>query len=162
MKTSGGLRGLLAAMAVSAATMLSAPAAAQVGAEGGWVLATPPGAKSAAAYLVFTNKGEEPRKLLKIVSTVSDQVSMHASSIDAQGVARMWPLSGLEIGPGEVVRFEPGGRHVMLDALKAPLVAGGKVPLTLRFDGGEPEFTILLEVRPLVPAAADHSRRDHN
>jgi copper(I)-binding protein len=46
----------------------------------------------------------------------------------------------------------------MFDALKSPLVAGQKVPLTLKFDGGEPEFTIQLEVRPLVPAADEHAR----
>jgi copper(I)-binding protein len=133
-------------------------AAAEVKASDGWLRATPPGSKVAAAYLTLTNTGDEERNLLKIVSPVTDRVTLHRTSITETGTARMWPLSGLAIAPGETLRLQPNGVHVMFDALKAPLVAGQKVPLTLKFDGGEPEFTIQLEVRPLVPAADEHAR----
>ena len=133
-------------------------AAAEIKATDGWLRATPPGTKVAAAYLTLTNTGDEERKLLKIVSPVTDQVTVHRTSITETGTARMWPMSGLAIGPGETLRLEPNAVHVMFNALKSPLVAGQKVPLTLKFDGGEPEFTIQLEVRPLVPAADEHAR----
>ena len=146
---------LLAAVMALAAAM---PAAADVVASEGWARATTPGAKTAAAYLVLTNTGPEARKLLKIVSPASDEVSLHQSSVDAQGMARMWPLATLELAPGQVIRFEPGGKHVMFTGLQVPFVAGQKIPLQLRFDGGQPEFTVQLEVRSLVPAAADHAQ----
>jgi copper(I)-binding protein len=111
--------------------------------------------------VVLTNKGTEARSLLKIVSPVSDKVSLHQTSMDPQGVSRMWPVAKLELQPGESVRFEPGGRHVMFDDIKAPFVAGEKVPLTLKFNGGEPEFTIDLEVRPLVPPDPAEHKHDH-
>jgi len=135
-------------------------AAAEVKATEGWLRATPPGTKVAAAYLTLTNTGDVERKLLKIVSPVSDQVTLHRTSITETGTARMWPLAGLAIGAGETLRMEPGAVHVMFNALKSPLVAGQKVPLTFKFDGGEPEFTVQLEVRPLVPAADEHAH--HN
>jgi hypothetical protein len=33
--------------------------------------------------------------------------------------------------PGKVTELKPGGYHIMLMGLEAPLVAGSKVPLTL-------------------------------
>lgn len=145
-----GIGALLGAMVALAAAM---PASADVVASEGWARATTPGAKTAAAYLVLTNNGPETRKLLKIVSPVSDEVSLHQTSVDAQGMSRMWPLAVLEIAPGQTVKFEPAGKHVMFSGLQKPFVVGQKVPLQLRFDGGQPEFTVQLEVRPLVPAA---------
>jgi copper(I)-binding protein len=142
------LAGLLVAVAGTAA--------AEIKASDGWVRATPPGSKVAAAYLTLTNTGGEERRLLKIVSTVTDEVTLHRTSITSEGVTRMWPLAVLALAPGETLKLEPNGVHVMFNALKAPLVAGQKVPLTIKFDGGEPEFTVMMEVRPLVPGADAH------
>jgi copper(I)-binding protein len=80
--------------------------------------------------------------------------------VDAQGVARMWPVGKLEIQPGETVRFDPNGLHLMFEDLKAPLVAGQKVPVRMVFEH-LPQVIVQLEVRPLVqdkPRAEDHSR----
>jgi periplasmic copper chaperone A len=138
--------------ALGATLMLTMTAAVMADVEGsaGWSRATVPGAKEAVGYLVLTNQGEEERSLLKITSTVSDRVSIHRSSVDSQGIARMWPVGKLKLEPGETVTFEPNGLHVMFTELKQPLKAGDKVPLTLQFDGFEKPFTLLLEVRPLV------------
>lgn len=144
------------------AGLFSAVAMADVVGSDGWSRATPQGSKEAAGYLVLTNKGDEERSLMLITSTVSDTVRIHRSSIDPEGVTKMWPVGFLKIQPGETVRFEPNGLHVMFSDLKKPLKAGDKVPLTLQFDGFEKSFTLMLEVRPLVPAAApDHSQHKH-
>jgi copper(I)-binding protein len=148
-----------AALAAVLGLALALPAAAEVKATDGWARATPPGAKVAAAYITLTNTSDAERKLMKIISTVSDEVTIHRTSITETGVARMWPMAVLAVDADTTLRLEPGGLHVMFNALKAPLVAGQKVPLTMKFDGGEPEFTLMLEVRPLT-AAAD-GRTDH-
>lgn len=142
----------LAALALG--LVLPGMAAAEVKASNGWARATPPGAKTAAGYLTFTNSGDEERSLLKIVSPVSDEVSLHRTSIDEKGMTRMWPMAKLALEPGETLRLEPAGIHVMFGALKTALVAGQKVPLTIKFDGGEPEFTVMLEVVPLTATGA--------
>jgi hypothetical protein len=50
-------------------------------------------------------------------------------------VMRMRELeSPLEIKPGETVTLAPGGMHLMMMGLKAPLKQGEKVPLTLVFE----------------------------
>ncbi|MEO8314426.1 MAG: copper chaperone PCu(A)C [Pseudomonadota bacterium] len=150
--------------AAMVAGLLAVPAMADVVGGEGWSRATPPGAREAVGYLVLTNKGDEERRLLKITSTISDSVSIHRSSVNAQGVAQMWPVGFLKLEAGETVRFEPNGLHVMFSGLKKPLQAGDKLPLVLQFDGREKPFTVMLEVRPLVPATAapEHSQHDHH
>jgi copper(I)-binding protein len=129
----------------------TAPAAAEVVASEAWTRATASGAPGV-GYLVLTNSGTEEAKLLKIVSPACDTVRIHRSSVDENGVARMWAVGKLVIAPGESVRFDPNGLHLMFMDLKAPFVAGQKVPLQLTFEF-EPEITVMLEVKPLVADA---------
>ncbi len=63
--------------------------------------------------------------------------------------------------PGEVVRFAPNGLHVMLEGIKVPFKVGDKVPLKLQFDGGEPEITVLLDVRSLTDTGPAPAHPDH-
>lgn len=154
MNTASSIRGLVLAVAALA---WAGTASAEVTASQGWARATTPGAKVAAAYFVLTNTGADERRLLKITTTVSDEVTLHRTSVDSEGVTRMWPMSVLAVPAGGTLKLEPNGLHVMFNKLKAPLVAGQKIPLTMKFDGGEAEFTLTLEVRPLVPAADEHA-----
>ncbi len=152
MNTIGMFRRGAALLAAMGGLVLAAPALADVTAAGAWTRATTPGARIGVGYMVLTNTGAEAQKLLRIVSPVADMVTLHRSSIDSQGMSRMWPMGGLTLQPGETVRLEPNGIHAMFDGLKAPFKVGDKVPLLLHFDGGQEPFTIELEVRPLVPA----------
>jgi copper(I)-binding protein len=139
-------------LVVAAGLLHGATAAAQVVASEAWTRATAAGT-TGVGYLVFTNKGDEEAKLLRIISPVSDlALRIHRSTVDSEGVSRMWPVGYLRIPPGESVRFEPNGLHVMFEELKMPFVAGQKVPLQVIFDG-QPEFTVMLEVKPLAPVA---------
>jgi len=150
------------AVAALLLTAVALGARADIVASGGWSRATVPGAKTAVAYFTLTNTGNEARDLLKITSPLCDRVTLHRSSVDSQGVARMWPVGALSLKPGETLRFEPNGLHAMFMDLPNPLVAGTKVPLQLQFED-EPELTVMLDVRPLVPEAAPagHSMRKH-
>ena len=149
-----------ALVAAGLGMVLAAPAMADVVASDAWSRATVPGATTGAGYMVLTNTGDTPRKLLRITSTVCDTVTLHLSSIDSQGVAHMWPVSRLEMAPGEVVRFVPNGLHVMFTGLTAPLVAGKSVPLSLRFEDDDKDIVVQLEVRPLGAAAPlDHGKK---
>lgn len=139
----------------------TATAMADVVGSAGWSRATVPGAKEAVGYLVLTNQGDEERSLLKITSTVSDRVTIHRSSVDSQGIARMWPVAKLALQPGETVTFQPNGLHVMFTELTKGFKAGDKVPLTFQFDGFEKPFTLLLEVRSLVPEKAAAKPAEH-
>lgn len=140
-------------LALGLAAGVARPAHADVVVTEAWSRVTPPGATTAVGYMLLTNSSGEERKLLKIVSPVCDTVTLHRSSVDSQGVSRMWPVGSLKIDPGASVRFEPNGLHVMFIGIKAPFQAGTRVPLVLRFEGDDQDVTVQLEVRPLVPAA---------
>ena len=52
-----------------------------------------------------------------------------------KGIMTMRPIDGgLFIEAGKMVKFEPGGRHLMLIGLAAPLVEGKQVSVSLAFE----------------------------
>lgn len=135
------------------------PALAGVEATDGWSRETVPGTSVGVGYLTLKNTGTSQAELMKITTPVAVSVELHQSSIDAQGVAHMWPVAQLELKPGEVVRFAPGGKHLMLVGLNKPLRVGDKVPVTMQFDRDAAPVTVLLTVRSLLSTtdpAAEH------
>jgi periplasmic copper chaperone A len=54
-------------------------------------------------------------------------------------VMQMRPIAGVTIPEGQKVALKPGGMHVMLIGLKAPLRQGQTFPLTLTFAKAGPE-----------------------
>ncbi len=99
-----------------------------------WSRATPGGAKVGGGYLTIANKGTAPDRLIGGTSDVADKVEVHEMSM-ANGVMTMRALDGgLTIEPGKTVSLAPGGLHLMLLGLKAPLKQGQAVPVTLTFE----------------------------
>jgi iron complex outermembrane receptor protein len=142
-----------------AAGLLAGPAAAHQYELGSlvighpWSRPTPAGAPMGVAYLSITNNGAEPDALIGASSPASSGVQFHQTTI-SEGMARMRPLSEIDIGPGTTVKIEPGGFHLMLVALKAPLAAGKSVPLTLQFlRAGSITVELSIEARDAPPAA---------
>lgn len=136
-------------MAAALAALLPLAGQAAIEASDGWSRQTVPGMDMGVGYFTLKNTGTHRRELLKITSPLASGIELHQSSVDAQGVSHMWPVGKLELAPGEVLRFTPNGRHLMLLGLTAPLKVGARVPVTLVFEDEEP-VTVLLEVRPLV------------
>ena len=135
---------------VSLAWLAAASAAAEAPAvSAAWIRATPPGARTAAAYLTLTGSSVADR-LLGAATSAAGTVEIHRSVIE-NGVMRMEPLPALAVPAGETVVLEPGGAHLMLIDLVGPLVPGTNVALSLRFAKAG---TVALEV-PVVDARAD-------
>ncbi len=69
-------------------------------------------------------------------------------------MARMRPLSEIPIPAGATVKIEPGGIHIMLVDLKAPLEPGRPVPLELQFrNAGKVKVSLSIEAGDVRPAA---------
>jgi copper(I)-binding protein len=52
-----------------------------------------------------------------------------------KGVMKMREItSGIEIKPGQTIRFEPSGYHIMFVGLKQPLKEGDHIKATLQFE----------------------------
>jgi copper(I)-binding protein len=71
---------------------------------------------------------------------------------------QMAPVLGMAIPSGQTVALKPGGRHVMLIGLTAPLKDGDKIPLTLSFkNSGSVQ---IIAVVGLPPGARKKGRSD--
>jgi len=104
------------------------------------------GVDHSAAYFTLRNGTAEPVRLVSARTDVARVTEIHLS-FEENGVMRMRPMvDGVEVAPGEVVAFEPGGYHIMLIDLQRPLAEGDRFPLTLAFDGLD-ERTVEAEVR---------------
>ncbi|HTQ36275.1 MAG TPA: copper chaperone PCu(A)C [Steroidobacteraceae bacterium] len=130
---------------------------AQVVASEGWARTAVSDASAVEGFLVLTNQGDDEAKLLRIVSPLCDKVMIHRSSVDPSGAPHLWPVGFLEIPAGESVRFEPDGLQVTFMDLKTRFAVGEKIPLQLTFEG-QPEITVLLEVKAPAPAAGRKRR----
>ena len=101
-----------------------------------WARATPKGADSGAAYLTVTNTGPTAQRLSCVSSDAAAKCQIHDMTMDG-GVMKMRPVEGgLEVKPGETITFKPGGYHMMLVGLKAPLQQDKTVEATLQSDSG--------------------------
>jgi copper(I)-binding protein len=96
-----------------------------------WIRATPPGARTGAAYLTITSRGAADR-LLGAATPAARVVEIHTHVVDG-GMSRMVRLADLALPAGKPVKLEPGGLHLMLLDLTAPLAAGSTVAVTLQF-----------------------------
>lgn len=102
--------------------------------EDGYARATGAAAQTGAAYMVITNQGSAPDRLLAVESDAARRTGLH-TTITTDGVARMRMLTGgIAIAPNETVVLEQGGAHVMLMGLTRPFASGGTVAATLVFE----------------------------
>ena len=123
-----------------------------------WARATPPRAGVAGAYMVIDNDGAAPDRLIGASTPAAREVQVHTMSMD-NGVMRMRQLpDGLELPAGGTVRLEPGGYHLMLIDPVKPLVKGGRVPLTLKFEKtGSVDIELSVDAMGAKgPAASSH------
>lgn len=88
-----------------------------------------------AVYLTLCTAGA-PDALLRATSPAAATVELHETTRSADGVASMQPSDEAPLIPGVPTRLTPGGTHLMLIGLIAPIEAGMKVPLTLEFRSG--------------------------
>ena len=120
-----------------------------------WTRATPAGAKVAGGYVIVTNTGTAPDRLLGGTSEIAGKVEIHEMAVN-NGVMTMRGLpDGLEIKPGEKAELKPGGYHIMFMELKRQLKEGEKVKGTLTFEKAGPvavEFAVQ-SVGARAPAA---------
>ena len=96
-----------------------------------WARATAPGQASGAVYATIVGTGADDR-LIRAKTERATAVTLHTSET-VDGIARMRMVSELSIPAGEPVALEPGGKHIMLTGLGAPLEAGKELPLELSF-----------------------------
>ena len=152
----------LSALALACAALAAQPAQAhglRLGAIAighPWARATAPGQPIGGGYLTLDNQGPAGDRLLGASTAVATRVELHSMTMDGY-VMRMRALDAIDLPAGRSVALKPGGTHLMLVGLRAPLKAGEKFPLKLRFEkAGEVEVVVNVEAAARVGATSVH------
>jgi periplasmic copper chaperone A len=90
----------------------------------------------AAGYFTLSNTTAAPRRLVGAASPACGMLMLHRS-VDQNGEEQMMAVSSVLVPGHGMVRFAPGGYHLMC-MLPGPAMRPGKsVPVTLRFSDGK-------------------------
>lgn len=108
----------------------NAYAEANIAIENAWIRASTPGQKVGAAYM--TIKSSENVEMVYAETSRAGSVEMHSMTMQ-NGVMKMRMLESLAVKANQPVNLAPGGLHLMLFDLNAPLKAGEKVSFRLCF-----------------------------
>ena len=88
---------------------------------------------SSAAYLSITNHGQMADRLVYVTSNLARKTELHKMEMD-NGVMKMRQVEGgIDLLAGKTIHLAPGGYHVMLIGLNAPLTANRIFEITLVF-----------------------------
>ena len=129
--------------------------------EGAWARASVPGQTASGAFMRLT--ATQAMRLVGLESPAAGVAEIHEMQLD-NGVMKMRALPELALAARQAVELKPGGYHVMLMDLKAPLQAGSQISLTLVLrdaQGAEQRQTLPLPVRAAAPAAAKAEGSGH-
>jgi copper(I)-binding protein len=139
--------------------------------EGVWARTSPAMADAGAVYLEVTSSDADRLVGALVDPSVAATVELHEtvmvdgemsgdSSPDegmsdedtehAAGAMTMQEVGVIDLPAGETVALEPGGLHIMLLDLAAPLELGEEFDLTLQFENGG-EQVVPVEVRDEAP-----------
>ena len=136
------------------ATTLSIQAFAQtVEVKDAWARATVQGQMATGAFMKLTDK--EGSRLVAASSPVAGVTEVHEMAMD-NNIMKMRAVPGLDLPAGKAVELKPGGYHVMLMDLKAPLKKDTTIPLTLVFKdarGVESRTELKVPVNTAAPMA---------
>lgn len=107
-------------------------------------------------FMNLRNTGSQADRLVSAASPVARVVELHTHVRDGD-VMRMRPVQDIPVGAGETVQLRPGGFHIMLIGLNAPLQQGTRVPLTLRFErAGEVQVELAVEAAGARASGTGH------
>ena len=141
-----------------AVALFASAAHAQVTIADPWVRTTVAQQKTTAAYMTITSL--QGGKVVEASSPVAASAEVHEMKMDG-GMMKMRAVDKVPIPAGKPVELKPGGYHVMLVDLVAPLKDGDTVPLKLTFEdksGKKESVDVKAVVRPLT-AGAPHTMK---
>lgn len=137
----------LTAQSTAQSTALSTAQSTAVTVREAWVREAAAGRAVTGAFLILENTSEAARALVRGKASVGDTLELHEMKRE-NGMMRMSPVPRIDIPAKGSVALRPGGYHLMLFGLKAPLAAGDTVRLTLTFDDGT-TAQVKAPVRPM-------------
>lgn len=113
-----------------------------------WARTTAPSQTSGAVYLTISAPDGDALMRASVPTDIAGKTELHETTSDGashsdamamdetktQAMKGMKQVSSIHIPKGETVTLKPGGYHVMLLDLAAPIADGQKIPVTLTFE----------------------------
>ena len=128
-----------------------------------WARATVQGQKATGAFMKITAK--DNAKLVGVSSPAAGVAEIHEMKME-KDIMKMAALpNGLDLPAGKAVELKPGGYHVMLMDLKAPLAKDTTVPVTLTFQdakGVKSNVELKVQVGMQAPMMQHQKQGEHN
>lgn len=137
-----------------------------------WARTSPEDTTYGAVYLELTSADGDALTGASVPAAVAGTVQIHETVVadgssdttmgmggdratdttmaSGMGQMTMQEVDSLELPAGETVALEPGGYHIMLMDLAAPLETGATIEVTLTFEGAG-EVVVEAEVRDTAP-----------
>jgi periplasmic copper chaperone A len=140
---------------------VAAPSQVQdgVSVQNAWVRPTVGEQDATGAYLTITS--QEPLTLIGVASPAAEIAEVHEMKMDGD-IMRMRMAQRIELKAGEPLELKPGGYHLMLMSLTAPIQAGQEIELSLQFEKADGS-KIEMPVKALAGQnAAGGGHHDHN
>ena len=112
------------------------PASSATGIEvsSAWARPTPAGTAVGAVYLTLRSGDDDALVAVHVDPAIAGGAAVHETMTEgSDGMMTMTPVSALVLPPGDDVVLDPGGDHVMLTDLAAPLTDGETFPIELEF-----------------------------
>jgi len=153
---------LISTAAIATVLMVGNALAEDIAVTDVWARASAGMAKAGGIFMTLHNPATHEHTLVSAASDVAATVQLHTHTL-VDGVMQMREVEGGIVVPaGETVMLQPGGYHVMLMGLHAPLKEGDTFPVTLTFDGGQ---VTTVDVQVLTPSAMNmgqaHMGQEH-
>lgn len=150
------MKGVTSSVAVACVGVLFAgcgspsPAVTELAATGAWARTSHPGATNGVVYVQISSPTENSITAVSVPASVAAAAELHETMSaggtspmpnmpemgDGNSEMTMAPVDSVDIPAGGSVTFEPGGKHIMLVDLAAPLAAGDTFQLTFTLADG--------------------------
>jgi len=126
---------ILCAFLLVSSTHATEKASDVIHAENPFARASIPGMAMSAVFMKLKNTGSKEHLLVEANGSVARNIELHGHVMQ-DGVMRMRQMAHIHLKPGQDKVLKPGGLHIMLIGLEAPLIEGSDFTLELTFDDG--------------------------
>jgi copper(I)-binding protein len=100
-----------------------------------------------AVYLTIDNKGAADDRLTGAFTDHAAMAMVHQNEV-VDGIAKMRMAGEINIPAGDRIEMRPGGTHIMLEGLRAPLKTGDDFDLVLRFRNSQDQTVKVTVLKP--------------
>lgn len=122
-----------------------------------YVRAVPAMQPNSAAFMGLHNHSAHNHALVSASSPAAEVVELHTHTM-VDGMMQMRRIDKIKLPAHDVITLQPGGLHVMLIGLKAPLNVGDMTEITLTYeDGSSKQVSVPVKSVTAPGMPMDHS-----